>query len=454
MLNTQSKNKKIGYLSFGRDDFAYGLNYCLSGVVGEKYRVSPKTAKLVDVLAFSCFWWEHLYVLADFLRKANIKKGCARPMTAVGGFNTFNPVPFAEYVDYVFVGDGEHIFPAFVNGEDVSRYLYSNGKKEVLYREEPHLDGFAITLNNILRLEIARGCKYSCNFCAVSHLKKYREVPIQRIEELIKQSKTKRVAAFSPNPESHTQNKEIDNICRKYGKTRLDTDVRLNDLNRRTEHPGVPRFGLEGLSERLRKSVGKAYSNDYVYKEIEKFVTSGRRSIFIYLIMDLPGEVDADFEEFKELMHRIEGINGVGDLLIKPSPSVFMPNPHTPFENYGINWDRNYGDKWLRLFRDKTETGKFSKNWVFKLAERQRIFSPAMRVLSMLSTRAGAEFKEIEEKLSAEKIIQIQGNGRLKCNSLDKLVGVLRKYGGVEKYCGDYTDKEKPWKVVSFKERL
>lgn len=449
-LNTQSANKKIGYLSFGRDDFAYGINYCLSGADGDKYRVSPKTAKCVDILAFSCFWWEHIYVLADFLRKANIKKGTRSPLLLLGGFNTFNPVPFAEYVDYVFCGDGEKTFPAFVRGEDVGDYLFFSGKKNVTYRQEPELEGFAITLNNVLRLEIARGCKYSCNFCAVSHLKKYREVPVERIKELLKSSKTKRVAAFSPNPESHSKNKEINEICLKLGKTRMDTDVRLNDLNKRNEHPGVPRFGMEGLSERLRRLVGKAYTNEYIYKEIEKFVKAGRRSVFIYLIMDLPTECDADFEEFKDLMRKMEGIEGISDLLIKPSPSVFMPSPHTPFENEAIHWDRDYKNKWLYLFREKTNGNKLSKNWVFKLAERQRIFSPAMRILSMLSTRAGAEFKQIEEELSAKKVIQIQGNGRLKCNSLDSLLSVLGKYGGVDRYCGDYRNKEKPWKVVNF----
>jgi hypothetical protein len=42
---------KIGYLTFGRDDFGYGLALCLSRLEGhEVYRITPKTAKYVDVL--------------------------------------------------------------------------------------------------------------------------------------------------------------------------------------------------------------------------------------------------------------------------------------------------------------------------------------------------------------------------------------------------------------------
>ena len=83
---------KIGYLTFGRDDFSYGLALCLSRLKDvELYRVTPKTAKYVDVLLFSCFWWEHIYLLADFLRKAGIKKSdTVRPQIIVGGFNTFS----------------------------------------------------------------------------------------------------------------------------------------------------------------------------------------------------------------------------------------------------------------------------------------------------------------------------------------------------------------------------
>jgi len=54
---------KVGYLTFGRDDFSYGMALCLSRLKDvELFRVTPKTAKYVDVLLFSCFWWEHMVI--------------------------------------------------------------------------------------------------------------------------------------------------------------------------------------------------------------------------------------------------------------------------------------------------------------------------------------------------------------------------------------------------------
>lgn len=426
---------KIGYLTFGRDDFGYGLALCLNQLKEhELYRVTPKTAKYVDILLFSCFWWEHIYLLAAFLRNAGIKKG-EPPRVVIGGFNTFNPVSFSAYGD-VICGDGETVINDVMQGYNPSFKWHNNND----------LIGFSHVTNNVTRLEVARGCIYKCRFCAVSHLKPFREINIDELEPHIKNAKTKKISAFSPEPTLHSKNTHITELCHKYRKTRLDTDVRLDRISKRHDDGGLLRCGIEGVSERLRRSVNKGYSNDFIYNAVKKGIENKRPGMLFYLIMDLPGEQESDFEEFTELLHKIETIPGCENFLLVPSPSVFMPNPHTPMEYESINWERDYATKWKYLFRPD---GYGDRPWKFQMAERARVFSPAMRILSMISTRAGEEFIEIEQELSRKKIIGIS-SGRVKCNSLDKLLEALKKYGGVDKYCGCYTEDTAPWKVVTF----
>jgi radical SAM superfamily enzyme YgiQ (UPF0313 family) len=444
------RNKKLGYLAFGRDDFSYGLALCLSRMEGwEKFRVTPKTAKYVDVLLLSCFWWEHIYLVADFMRKAGISKlDKDRPLIVIGGFNTFNPFPFLAYADAVVCGDGETVINEAVKGDFASDYILTDGKTSGSWCSNPILTGFAHDTNGICRLEIARGCKAKCKFCAVSHLKPYREVPLNEVEKALKTTKAKRVAMFSPEPTFHTDNNALQELCRKYGKTRLDTDVRLDRIQHRHMDGGVLRSGIEGLSERLRKSVRKPYKNEFIIESVRSALAQGRTGMFFYLILDLPGEQECDFAEFVEMLHGIEKIPGCEKLVLVPSPSVFMPSPHTPMEYDKINWDRDYGEKWYRLFRAHGLKDGVNKPWKFQMAERARVFGPAARVLSMVSTRSGNEFFEVENALTRNKLISINKDGRVSCKKIDGLLKVLEPFGGVDKYCGEYAPETAPWKKV------
>jgi len=423
---------KIGYLTFGRDDFGYGMALCLSRLKEhEIYRVTPKTARYVDALLFSCFWWEHIYLLADFIRRSGLKKG-DHPRIIVGGFNTFNPVPFFPYADAVVCGDGEEILQSVIAGESPG-YTWNN--------VDP-LMAFCHETNKIARIELARGCKYRCRFCAVAHLKPYRETPVDEIEQALKSTRLKRVSLFAPEPTMHSADKEITELCHRLGKVRVDSDVRLDRLSKRDD--SVPRVGIEGLSERLRKSVNKPYSNGRIISAVKEAIAQGRKGLFMYMILDLPGEQDEDWQEFRELLSKIGKLSGCTGFLLKPSPSVFMPSPHTPMELDEIHWERDYGEKWKSFFGRGED-----RKWEVMMAERSRVFSPAMRILSMLSTRAGEEFAEIETELTRSKIIGISG-GRVKCNSLSGLLRILKRYGGVDKWTGRRDETSAPWKVVTF----
>jgi len=436
---------KIGYLTFGRDDFGYGMALCLSRLGNcELYRVTPKTARYVDVLLFSCFWWEHIYLFADFLKRAGIRKQDQnRPRVVVGGFNTFNPVPFLGYADAVVCGDGEEIIKQAVGGDYSSEHVLTSEKKTVTWCNVDPLRGFCHETNDIARIELARGCKFKCRFCAVTHLKPYRETPFEDVAAALRKTKLKRVSLFAPEPTMHVQDKDLTDLCHQLGKIRTDSDVRLDRLEKRDD--SVPRVGIEGLSEKLRKSVNKPYSSEKIVGAVKTAIEHGRKGIFMYMILDLPGECEEDWEEFRDLLQRIGSIPGADGFLLKPSPSVFMPSPHTPMQFEAINYERDYGGKWSSFFGRGGD-----RQWRVIMAERSRVFSPAARVLSMLSTRSGNEFYEVEKVLTDRKVLKISG-GRAAAKSLADLEKGLAPFGGAGKYCGPYTAESAPWKVLQIK---
>ena len=439
---------KLGYLTFGRDDFAYGLSLVLEPLKGkhEVFRVTPKTARYVDKLLFSCFWWEHIYALADFLSAAGIKKSDKnRPEILVGGFNTFNPVPFLAYADKIFVGDGEVALADYLEGKGGDS-IYE-GQDSVQYATVPILRGHAHVTNEISRIELARGCKFHCKFCLVSHIKKYREVPLAEIEALLRRVKQRRVSLFAPEPHLYSDRAKVQRLCDALGKVRLDTDVRLENLNKRTNDV-IPRFGLEGISERLRYSVGKHYSDEFVVSKIEEAMPTGLKGLTFYVILDLPGEAREDWESFSALLAKIGKIKGSERFTLFPYPNVFNPNPHTPLEFAPVHWERDYLSIWRNFFSSGRQV--VDNPWNVKVAPRTRIPSPSGRILSMVSLRAGEEFHDIEAELTARGALVIK-EGRPNCPSLGKLLRVLEGYGGVDNYCGEVPESRRlsaPWKKV------
>jgi radical SAM superfamily enzyme YgiQ (UPF0313 family) len=425
-----NKPIKVGYLTFGRDEFGYGLALVLSKLKNcEIYRITPKTARHVDVLVFSIFWWEHFYCLAEWMRSAKMSKAQKnRPRILVGGFATFNPTPLLAYADAVIVGDGEDVIVQAVKGDYSAENILTNDKSSYVWGNASSIEPFVRETNGIARIELARGCRFGCRFCAVKFLKPYRELSLEGVQEALSATKCKRVSLFAPEPTMHSQDEQVTALCRREGKVRVDSDVRLDRVLLRAD--SVPRVGIEGLSYRLRKSVNKPYKNEDIVRMVKECIASGRKGLFMYYILDLPGEDESDWEEFRGLLEAIGELPGADKFLLKPSPSVFLPTPYTPMAHDGIHWDRPYGDKWQDFFG----RGK-KRKWKVLMAERSRVFSPYMRVLSMMATRGGSEFFEVEQALRARKAIRCGERPQVVDGPL--LVRELEKRGLLELYCGE-----------------
>ena len=94
-------------------------------------------------------------------------------------------------------------------------------------------------------------------------------------------------------------------------------------------------FGIEGCSHRLRRMVGKGrLTDDYIVEEVGAYWRAGGRRLMFHLIGGLPGETDADAEQFAELLDRLESMaSGVGERVhMEIGRQPFGPLPHTPMQ--------------------------------------------------------------------------------------------------------------------------
>ena len=442
-------NKKIGHITFGKDDFGYGLSYILNKNNIHSKRASFKTAKHFDILLFSCFWWAHVYDFWGFCVKAGVGNKKKKPEIIVGGFNTFNPWVFLPMAHKVCVGDGENVVLDAIHDRH-NESIFTGAEKSVVYANaDISQNTYAYRHGDISRVEIARGCKYKCKFCQLTHLKKYREVDLESVKAALDNVETKRVAIFAPNGMTHKNYHEINRYAADIGLSNVASDVRYNEIEQ-YENSNVPKMGIEGISYRLRKSIGKPLTDEKFLKVLDVrakqcYEKGYKPCLHSYFILDLPGEKESDWFDFAALLEKINDCEFANDFTWILTANVFMPAPHTPLEDDEVHIDRDYQKIWKTAVSDRERAQPYN----FTLTGRHSIFSPYSRLLSMIATRGGPEVGDI--------IYNIINNKELKHHSVgrwQKSLHVLEKFltanfDGPEVYTG--SPKEKPWKVVKFK---
>jgi len=442
---------KIGRVTFGKDDFGYGMAYILWKNGIESKRAGIKTAREFDVLLFSIFWWAHVYKFYAFCHKAKVGGKRETPHIIVGGFNAFNPNVFFPFAHQVVVGDGEDVIMAALKKEYHSS-IYTGREKEVIYADSDiKTNNYVYDHTDISRIEIARGCKYKCPYCQLTHLKPYREVNLESVIDALNNVKTKRVGLFAPNGMTHKDYDKIIDHCISLSLTNIASDVRYNEIDR-YRNSNTAKVGIEGVSYRLRKAVSKPITNEKFLKLLINRANTCRKlgyapSIETYFILDLPTEDESDWKEFQDLLDMVDKTKELNDLTWIMTANVFMPGPHTPFENEVIHLDRDYKSIWREAITDF----KRDKPYNFTIGGRHSVFSPYSRLLSMIATRGGKEAGEIIYNITANENLKRALLGKWR-KSLRVLSKFLDHYEGMEKYTE--APREKPWKIVKIKNNV
>lgn len=455
---------KIGYWGFGKESLAYGLQICLESLRLYGYDSQAIPAESVqkekpDILLFSLYWWEHYYEYIRYLAIAGIDPSSPSPVLIVGGQNiTMNPAPLADYFHYAVIGDGERVIVPLVNA--IERKTDPSGlpgvwnpksQNSVIMQNVSTLSICPIVLHinpPQTRIEIARGCKAKCRFCALSHIKPYREVLFQEIEHCIKTATTRQVGIFAPDRSSHSAYPEIVAALKKSGKVDCAADVRLDHIEKLKSVDRV-RFGIEGLSERLRHACGKKMNDERLCSLLKILVATpsakkeNHTTCDAYWIVDLPGERPSDWEDMAALFDKM------GEVLpptfvFSAIPNIFNPNPQTGLQWAGIRLWEDHAAHWYRLFHEENR-----HRYLFVCAPKVPAASPANRVRAQLVLRGSrAAGKLIWNLVCVKKLRPLRvGMDAAVAKSLLSLAETL---GMPESFlCGELsTDQPLPWDFI------
>jgi len=382
----------IGKLVFGKDGLQFGLELCLARAGITAYPVTEATVTGCDVVLVSLCWYRDVYRLEAFQRRTGVHRGTGRPYWLAGGMQaTMTPEVVAELVDAVFVGDGEEDLAGLLqqieeHGDCDHPCLFKSGQDKVPEPKVCTPTAHAIQTNEghgTWRVEIARGCKWRCAFCALGHLKPYAEVPLGELELVMRRIRNKRASFFAPERTAHSEWAAIKAGLRRHRIQDLSMDARLENLQE-VDGPSVA-LGLEGLSERLRRTVGKPFTDDFILERIGGFVDSRRRvaRVTTYFIGDLPGEEDSDWEAAWVLMHRINEAPWSRRLAITPCLFPLTPKRVTRLRDATIHLFRPYEKRWMDLITNH------GKQWGFRVIH-TLVNGPMERIMDALVERGGA----------------------------------------------------------------
>lgn len=265
-----------------------------------------------------------------------------------GGAAGTSPAALGQYADMVCVGDGQPVIDALIsNGVDAVRSLpnvWVNGDD----RRVAIAQGFPWGCPPIkgedgaVHVWCGRGCKKRCLFCQTGWSIAYAENPqpdklLQQVRRLRQQGE--RVNYLSNDLSQHTFSSKL---------PATDHGSYSVDYLRQTGLPPARqvRLGVEGVSERMRRAVGKPIRTGDLL-QCTSWLNANGHGVRWFMIAGLPGETDEDWQELREVVQSWKRHTAKGVLAL--SFTAFVPEPATPLGVLPLTDD--YWPRWL-AFRE------------------------------------------------------------------------------------------------------
>ena len=343
--------------------------------------------EMLDLAGIPLTWQE---------RATNTQSGDWPLIFAGGQTATSNPEPYADFFDFIALGDGEELLPeiglvlaegktnglsreallldlAQIPGVYVPQFydMAADGSvhpnrpdvpARILRRVATPIPAYSIglvpyvqTVHDRLTVEIRRGCTRGCRFCQPGMLTRpARDVEPQQVVEAIELGmKATGHSEFSllslscsdylalPAVGMEIKNRLKDqNISLSLPSQRVDRfDDNIADILGGTRQSGLT-FAPEAGTQRMRDIVNKGLTNEELLRGVKTAVDRGWDKIKLYFMIGLPGETDFDvlgIAETVRWLHRECRLPGRRGLNFNLTISNFTPKPHTPFQWHSVS---------------------------------------------------------------------------------------------------------------------
>jgi radical SAM family uncharacterized protein/radical SAM-linked protein len=326
----------------------------------------------------------------------DVAKGSWPLVFAGGGTATSNPEPYADFFDFVALGDGEELLPeiglvleegkaaglsrqeilldlAQVPGVYVPRFydMAADGSvhpnrpdvpTRVLRRVAPPMPEYSIglvpyveTVHDRLTVEIRRGCTRGCRFCQPGMLTRpARDVPpeqvIDTIERGMRETGYNEFSLLSlscsdylalPAVGVEIKNRlKNDNINLSLPSQRVDRfDENIAHIVGGLRQTGLT-FAPEAGTQRMRDIINKGLTNEELLRGVKTAYEQGWEKIKLYFMIGLPGETDVDVLGIAETVRWLRQecfVKGCRALKFNITISNLTPKPHTPFQWHSVS---------------------------------------------------------------------------------------------------------------------
>ncbi len=356
-----------------------------------------------DILGFSLSYELGATNILEMLSLAGIpltwreREAGNYPLIFAGGQTaTSNPEPYADFFDFIALGDGEELLPeiglvvedgknaglsrrdllldlAQVPGVYVPQFYDSHPDgsvkpshpdvpERILRRVATPIPAYSIglvpyveTVHDRLVLEIRRGCTRGCRFCQPGMLTRpARDVEpaavVEAIEKGMRQTGYDEFSLLSLSCSDYLAlpalGVEIKNRLKDENITLTLPSQRVDRFDENIAHivgglrQGSLTFAPEAGTQRLRDIINKGLTNEELLRGITTAWEQGWNKVKLYFMIGLPGETDADIigiaDTIRWLQRECRG-KGRKGMNFNLTISNFTPKPHTPFQWHSVS---------------------------------------------------------------------------------------------------------------------
>lgn len=311
------------------------------------------------------------------------------PIVIAGGpCATFNPEPFADFIDAFIIGEGEGIVSRVLDiirdgkMEGLDRHTILRQLADIsgvyvpslyvpIYSEDGEFKGYDIVegvpktikrhfemltsggetvvatnyteFGAMYIIEVARGCGRHCRFCMAGYCFRVPRVrPLDILKEGVERAEKlgKKVGLMGAAISDYPEVDELVNYIRSKDMRYSCASLRADSLTQAVVD-GLADSGQKTItiapetgSERLRRVINKGISEEHLQNAATLSAKSGIQHMRLYIMIGLPTETDEDIEAIVGLAERtqahMEKVGCKGRLTLSINP--FIPKPFTPFQ--------------------------------------------------------------------------------------------------------------------------